>query len=90
MTWAERIPAAIEKAEGLLGGDSCEVYKGVGLHHIEDYREFMISNGEVALAKALWNLEETYGFMLDDLIVEEERGLPDPALRAFVEKVEAL
>lgn len=59
----------------------------------EDENEARVSTlgpDAVALAKALWNWEENYGYIRDDIIVPEERGLPDPALRAFCEKVEAL
>lgn len=74
--WAERIPAAIAKAERLVKRTSCHTgfVDGSATH---------VNPGEVALAGALW--DSGCG----------GHGCPEfpddnPALRAFVEKVEAL
>lgn len=78
--WAERIPQAIAKAELHHGNNDCLFYCEHGYP----------SPGEVALAKALWGWEQNYRYIRQDQPVAQERGQFDPALRAFVEKVEAL
>ena len=72
--WSTRIPAAIEKAEKLT--PLAEVKSGVV--------RALLTEGEVALAKALWNvlLNEGYG--------EGEPEDAEAALRDFTEKVESL
>lgn len=85
-SWAERIPAAIEKAEKLRACEEAYCY----LTEVCEYCQQMIKLGPdvVALAKALWVAEERiHGeWGLDD----QGDDPPSPALRAFCEKVEAL
>lgn len=76
VTWSERIPQAIEKAEHMMNGVMPNAPS----------KEYQWMPNAVALAKALWEAEKT---------IEGEWGPWDdwpksPALRAFVEKVEAL
>lgn len=99
MDWTERIPQAIEKAEGLLEHRT---------HHvrIEKLAEdrwgdaITIDRIEVALAKALWGALNVRPIACDkpgdDTAVaysgQDSMTLDDAAeaLRAFVEKVETL
>lgn len=87
MSWSERIPAAIEKAEGLLGG--CDVWLKAEFGQEGIRIDFAITKTEVALAKALWDM---YCWIRSELPVKEGTdGIEvHAALRAFVEKVEAL
>lgn len=80
MTWAERIPAAIEKAENLISR-RLDSYKG--------RRDF--TPVEVALAKALWTI--VMGRNVESIECNDEKCLAcvvNKPIRAFVEKVEAL
>ncbi len=78
MTWPERIPGAIAKAEGLL-----PTYV-VDQAQFPDGSLILLTPTEVALAKALFPYWD-YGEGTD---VYWENA--NAALRAFVEKVEAL
>lgn len=85
MTWTERIPAAIEKAEGFLG----EIY-GTPIVSNE-VNGVMLTAGEVALAKALW--KSRCPDSRTDIPNVHDIEVPCPretALRDFVIKVEAL
>jgi hypothetical protein len=73
--WVERIPQAIEKAEGRFG--AMTVVVGAPPHG-------WITRTEVALAKALWEL-----FYNSPEYNGEYTPVPE-VLRAFTEKVEAL
>lgn len=90
-SWAERIPAAIEKAEGQTFGltECCS----------DTSRRLYLTKGEVALAKALWELvlsnhdPRAVAKWSDVVLGIELEIMPGgvfAALRAFVEKVEAL
>ena len=71
--WTERVEAALEKVESWIEANN------VGL----DWSTLL------PLARALWSWEENYGYIREDILPDEERGQPHPALRAFVEDVEA-
>lgn len=72
--WVKRIPAAIEKTESHYDDNDCH------FHCEHNYP----SPTEAALAKAVWGWEVSHGFIVNNTLI------PPIALRAFVEKVEAL
>jgi hypothetical protein len=85
-SWAERIPAALEKAERevrLHERQFAETGAAFGLD---------ITAGEVALAKTLWDAYVWLpggGNRFDEALLAGRHPISD-ALRAFVEKVEGL
>lgn len=86
-SWPERIPAAIAEAEGWLEGGEAWVRVASRVWPCDA----TFTAGEVALAKALW--QEFYEGQEPEYAnenMEEPRDGCDAALRAFVEKVEAL
>ena len=75
--WSVRIPAAIKKAEGLIGPDDW---------YANDASTVVVTAGELALAKdacETWELEtmKLYGGIAQE---------PPPELIAFTEKIEKL
>ena len=78
--WAERIPAAIAKAEAELAGAEWRLFD------IEE-KCIIITRGQVALAKARWAAHHARWGATS---VWEADCDACVALRAFVEKVEAL
>ena len=84
--WSTRIPAAIEKAERILGRRETAECVGEGAVFIpRDSPDRTITRNEVALAEALYE-EWQIIFKWDE---SSPWKLP-AALRAFAEKVEAL
>lgn len=91
-TWATRIPAAIEKGEKkaasleqlllVLKDNNTDLHPGTAQQLIER----VVTPGEVALAKALWDEWYSEHSAPGNRLI----GEPPAALRAFVEKVEAL
>ena len=91
MGWRERLPAAIEKAEAMVerGGNWVETKT------LES--RYILTPGEVALAKALWEWhceyrydEQVFAVSRDPKHYKEGRPSVAPALREFVEKMEGL
>ena len=77
-SWATRIPAAIKRAEELVGPDDW---------YANDSSTVVVTATEVALAAALLQLWEVWQGRLYGRIISES---PHPVLVAFTEKVEAL
>ena len=96
MTWATRIPAAIEKGEKLtapwVDTHQPDVESSPCVHcdarDEHNRKRGQLSKTEVALAKALWEMWPARGMSEDDIVFFLDKEVP--ALRAFVEKVEQL
>ena len=86
MTWSERIPAAIERAEGLVAATREEFAPCPDKMQPDWEKVADLGPDAVALAKELWVRYSDLGdFDLDYFLPKEA-----PSLIAFVEKVEAL
>ena len=85
--WSTRIPAAIEKAERILGRRETAECVGEGAVFIpRDSPDRTITRNEVAMAKALWDMT----LLLLHGKPPSNIALVPPTLIAFTEKVEAL
>ena len=81
LSWSARIPAAIKKAEGwLLNGTLWAMWYSGKSGSTEPTD--IITAGELALAKALWEDWDAFGKL--------HVAIPQPALIAFTEKAEKL